>query len=69
MPRYIEELRANPSPGLRIDQVVVHVAGDTGGVSARGTGGSGRFDRYLDVYTRVSEGWRCVQAASGRCDL
>ncbi|WP_109505447.1 DUF4440 domain-containing protein [Nocardioides speluncae] len=61
--RYIEDLRANPIPNLTIDQVDIHVAGDTAGVSARTTGGTGRFNRYLDVYAREADGWRCVQAS------
>lgn len=59
---YIADLRANPSPGLRVDQVVVHVAGNTAGVSARTSNGSGRHNRYLDVYQRTPDGWACVQA-------
>lgn len=63
MSRYIEDLRKNPLPNLAIDQVDVHVAGDTAGVSARTTGGTGAFSRYLDVYAREADGWRCVQAS------
>jgi hypothetical protein len=62
MSRYIEDLRANPSPNLGVDQVVVHVAGDTGSVTARSSNGSGRFNRYVDVYAREQDGWKCVQA-------
>ena len=62
MSRYIEDLRANPSPNLGIDQVVVHVAGSTGSVTARSSNGSGRRNRYIDIYARESDGWKCVQA-------
>lgn len=36
-PSYISDLEANPAPSLAIDEVVVHVAGDTAVVSARTT--------------------------------
>ena len=62
MDRYIADLRANPVPQLGIDQVVVHVAGDTGSASARTSNGSGSHNRYLDVYAREDGRWRCVQA-------
>jgi hypothetical protein len=62
MPRYITDLREHPSPGLTVDQVVIHVAGETAGVSARSTAGTGRYNRYLDVYTRENGTWKCVQA-------
>lgn len=61
--RYIADLRENPIPTLAIDQVDIHVAGDTAGVSARTSSGNGRFNRYLDVYAREADGWRCVQAS------
>jgi Domain of unknown function (DUF4440) len=59
--RYVENLRANPSPTLRIDQVVVHVDGDTAIVSAR-TSRPERRGRYLDTYERRDGGWLCVHA-------
>jgi hypothetical protein len=62
MSRHIADLREHPSPGLTVDQVVVHVAGDTAGVSARSTAGTGSFNRYLDVYAREGGTWTCVQA-------
>ena len=63
MDRYVAELRANPSPALTIDQVVIHIAGGTAGVSARTSNGTGRHNRYLDVYARDDAGeWRCVHA-------
>ena len=60
--RYVENLRANPSPALRIDQVVVHVDGDTAIVSARTSSGPGRCGRYVDTYERRDGGWLCVHA-------
>jgi hypothetical protein len=59
--RYVESLRSNPSPSLSIDQVVVHVDGDTAIVSAR-TRRPERSGRYVDTYSRRPEGWRCVHA-------
>jgi len=62
MSTYIEDVRGSANPRLSVDQVVVHVAGDTAGVSARTSNGSGRHNRYLDVYARDDGGWSCVQA-------
>ena len=62
MDRYRDDLCAHPNPELSIDQVVVHLAGDTAGVSARTSNGTGRHHRYLDVYARESGEWKCVQA-------
>jgi hypothetical protein len=62
MARYVEDLVTSPNPSLSIDQVVVHVAGDTAGVSARTSNGRGGHGRYLDVYARGTHGWACVQA-------
>jgi hypothetical protein len=59
--RYIENLRSNPSPALAIDQVVVHVDGNTAVVSAR-TSRPGRHGRYVDTYERREHGWLCVHA-------
>lgn len=56
--RYIENLRSNPVPDLAIDQVVVHVDGDTAIVSAR----TSRPGRYVDTYTRRDGQWKCVHA-------
>jgi hypothetical protein len=60
--RYIENLDGNPSPALAIDQVSVHVDGDTAVVSARTSRQPGRFARYVDTYERRDEGWLCVHA-------
>lgn len=68
MARYIDDLQENPSPKLRVDQVVVHVAGDTAGITARTSNGTGRHNRYLDVYSRELEGWHCVQASVWKVD-
>jgi hypothetical protein len=59
--RYIENLRRNPSPSLAIDQVVVHVDGNTAVVSAR-TSRPDRSGRYVDTYARRDDGWVCVHA-------
>jgi Domain of unknown function (DUF4440) len=60
--RYVASLRANPSPALQIDQVVVHVDGDTAIVSARTSRQPGRYGRYVDTYERRDEGWLCIHA-------
>jgi hypothetical protein len=60
--RYIESLRANPSPSLTIDQVIVHVDGNTAVVSAR-TSRPGRSGRYVVTYEQRSSGWECVHAS------
>lgn len=60
--RYVEDLRATPLPSLRIDQVVVHVAGDVAIASARSSTSHERSNRYIDTYARQSDGWRCVHA-------
>jgi hypothetical protein len=60
--RYIEDLEGGPAPSLDIDQVAIHVDGDTAVVSARSFSRPGRYSRYLDTYERREEGWRCVHA-------
>lgn len=62
--RYVANLRANPSPSLRIDELVIHVAGHTATVSARTWSDArlGRANRYLDTYARRSGRWLCVHA-------
>jgi hypothetical protein len=61
VPRYIEVLSASAEPGLSIDQLVIHVAGDVAAVSAR-THRPDRQGRYLDSYVRTDDGWRCFHA-------
>jgi hypothetical protein len=60
--RYIENLGSNPSPSLSIDQLAVHVDGDTAVVSARTSRQPGRYGRYTDTYARRNGGWLCVHA-------
>jgi hypothetical protein len=60
--RYVDNLRENPAPSLVIDQVAVHVDGDTAVVSARTSGTPGRYSRYVDTYERREDGWLCVHA-------
>lgn len=62
--RYIDDLRQNPVPTLQIDEVAVHVAGDTATVSARTYNAHrpGRSNRYLDTYERRGDAWLCVHA-------
>lgn len=49
-----------PVPGLALDDVAVHVTGDTAVVTGRTTRDGARFARYVDVWRRTDDGWRCV---------
>jgi Domain of unknown function (DUF4440) len=60
--RYVENLRRNPVPSLAIDQVSVHVDGDTAVVSARTSRQPGERSRYVDTYQRREGHWSCVHA-------
>jgi Domain of unknown function (DUF4440) len=60
--RYVESLRGHPAPALALDQVVIHIDGDTAVVSGRTSRQPGTHRRYLDTYERLPEGWRCVHA-------
>lgn len=51
---------AGPNPTLAVDQVVVHVTGDTAVVSGRTTRDGASYRRYVDVYRRGPDGWTCV---------
>jgi hypothetical protein len=61
MDRYVADVRTG-LPTIGIDQVVVHVDGDTAVVSSRSFTRPGRYSRYVDTYERRDEGWRCVHA-------
>jgi Domain of unknown function (DUF4440) len=60
--RYVENLKANPSPSLAIDQVAIHVDGNAAVVSARTSRQPGRYGRYVDTYERRGDGWLCIHA-------
>jgi len=60
--RYIENLRTGAAPALTIDELAVHVDGNTAVVSARTTREKGVYRRYLDTYERRDGGWLCVHA-------
>jgi hypothetical protein len=60
--RYVENLEAHPSPALEIDQLAVHVDGDTAVVSARSSRQPGRYSRYVDTYERRDGTWVCIHA-------
>jgi ketosteroid isomerase-like protein len=60
--RYVDNLRSHPAPTLALDQVVIHVDGDTAIASGRTSRRPGTYRRYLDTYERRTEGWRCVHA-------
>jgi hypothetical protein len=62
MDRYIAALEGNPLPTIGIDQVVVHIDGDTAVVSARSFTRPGKYNRYVDTYARRDGGWLCVHA-------
>ena len=62
LPDYIDDLEGHPLPTLAIDEVAVHVDGDTAFVSARTTGGNAKYSRYIDTYARTANGWACVHA-------
>lgn len=68
LPPYREMIRSSPAPDLAIDQVAVHVDGDTAIVSARTSSATrpGRYSRYLDTYRRSGGGWVCVHACVWR---
>ena len=59
---YVENLRSNPAPSLALDQVVVHVDGNTAVVSGRTSRQPGKYRRYADTYERRDGGWVCVHA-------
>jgi hypothetical protein len=61
--RYIEAVRANAASSLRIDQVAIHVAGDTAVVSARALKSPITSNRYLDTYERRDGEWLCVHSS------
>jgi hypothetical protein len=60
--RYVESLRAHPAPALALDQVVLHVDGNTAVVSARTSRQPGRYSRYVDTYERRDGRWACIHA-------
>lgn len=60
--RYVDTLRSHPAPALALDQVVIHVDGDTAVVSGRTSREPGSYRRYLDTYKRAANGWGCVHA-------
>jgi hypothetical protein len=60
--RYVDNLRDHPEPELELDQVVIHVGGDTAVVSGRTSREPGTFRRYIDTYERRNDAWRCVHA-------
>ena len=60
--RYIDDLDGKPLPGIGVDQVAIHVDGDTAVVSARSFARPGRYSRYLDTYRCRDGQWECVHA-------
>jgi hypothetical protein len=60
--RYVKTLEASSAPSLSIDNVVIHVSGDTAVVSARTSRSPGTYSRYIDTYQRGQDGWKCVHA-------
>lgn len=62
MERYIAEMEAAPLATIEIDQVRVHVDGETAIVSARSLTRPGPSNRYVDTYVRRGSVWLCVHA-------
>jgi hypothetical protein len=63
LPEYIEDLQTNPGPTIEIDQVVIHLDGDSAVVSSRVTADHQRYSRYVDSYHRGGPlGWTCFHA-------
>ena len=52
MERYVKHLKENLALSLTIDQVVIHVDGDTAVVSARAWPRPSQTNRYLETYER-----------------
>jgi len=64
--RYVADLDGMPLPNLDIDQLRIHVAGNTAVVSARTFTDTGRPNRYVDTYERRGDEWLCVHACVWR---
>jgi hypothetical protein len=63
MEKYIHNLDGHASPELSIDELVIHIDGDTAVVSARTSRRpANRQNRYVDTYERRAGTWRCVHA-------
>ena len=62
MERYIGDLDGKPVPTIRIDQLRIHIDGNTAVVSSRSSARPGRSSRYLDTYERREDVWLCVHA-------
>lgn len=60
--RFIKDLCENPAPSVRIDQLVIHVDGNTAAVSARSLRLPNSSNRYLDTYERRDGEWLCVHS-------
>ena len=60
--RYVDNLQGHPSRSLSIDQVTLHVDGNTAVVSARTSRRPGSYSLYVDTYERRQDGWLCVHA-------
>ena len=60
--RYVENLRNHAASALAVDQLSVHVEGNTAVVSARTSRQPGKYSRYVDTYERRGHEWLCVHA-------
>ena len=62
--RFLQDVVENPSPSVRIDQLVIHIDGNTAAVSARSLRLPNSSNRYLDTYERRNGEWRCVHSCA-----
>ncbi|HTW20038.1 MAG TPA: nuclear transport factor 2 family protein [Mycobacteriales bacterium] len=60
--QFLKDVAENPSPTVRIDQLVIHVEGNTAVVSARALRLPNSSRRYLDTYERRGGAWRCTHS-------
>jgi Domain of unknown function (DUF4440) len=66
--RYIRHLRHHPAPALRVDQLVIHIDGNTAAVSARSLRLPATTHRYLNTYVRRDGEWLCVHGCTWPVD-
>lgn len=60
--KYEASLRSGAVPSIGIDQVAIHVDGNTAVVSSRTFRDGGKHRRYVDTYEKRDGNWVCVHA-------